>query len=355
MITRNIPGTDLDVSLLGFGNFTVGNNWWKDFTDDEAIALQNHAVDKGVTFFDTAPAYGNGKAEQLLKPTIAYAGRDNVVISTKYGYDLVSDPGEEGSHRERRQDFSEKNIRRELEESLTNMGIECVDLYQAHNIKLEHFSDELFALMDKLIAEGKVLAWGTALGPAIGWREEGHRSFLDHDAATVQTVFNLYEQDPGRELCEIAAKRGKGGVIARVPTNSGMLDEEFKSAEHQFPQRDHRKFRDKAWLVHGLQKNRMVKPMAEELGVSLRQFAFKWLACQPGMVSIEPNLLTTEDVDEFVAAADHPLIPDDLLDELRDLYAEDFGLGEDAHPCNLKSSVAEGGAERSSYRAPAMA
>ncbi|MEM9252743.1 MAG: aldo/keto reductase, partial [Planctomycetota bacterium] len=151
MITRNIPGTDIDVSLLGFGNFTVGNNWWKEFTDDEAVALQNHAVDKGVTFFDTAPAYGNGKAEALLKPTIAYAGRDNLVISTKYGYDLVADPGEEGSHRERKQDFSEKNIRRELEQSLKNMGTDRVDLYQAHNIKLEHFSDELFALMDKLI------------------------------------------------------------------------------------------------------------------------------------------------------------------------------------------------------------
>jgi aryl-alcohol dehydrogenase-like predicted oxidoreductase len=355
MITRTIPGTDLDVSLLAFGNFTVGNNWWKDFTDDEAIALQKHAVDKGVNFFDTAPAYGNGKAEQLLKPVIAYAGRDHLVISTKFGYDLVADPGEEGSHRERRQDFSEKNIRRELEQSLDTLGIDCIDLYQAHNIKLEHFSDELFALMDTLIDEGKIRAWGAALGPAIGWREEGHRAFLDHDAATVQTVFNLYEQDPGRELCEIADKRGRGGVIARVPTNSGMLDEEFASADHKFPDRDHRKFRDKAWLVHGLEKNKMVKPMAEELGLSLRQFAFKWLAGVPGMVAIEPNLLETSDVDAFAAAAEHPLLPDDLLEELNELYAEDFGLGDAAHPCDIKSSVAEGGSERSSYQAPAMA
>jgi len=355
MITRNIPGTDLDVSLLAFGNFTVGNNWWKEFTDDEAVALQNHAVDRGVTFFDTAPAYGNGKAESLMKPTIRYAGRDNVVISTKFGYDLVADPGEEGSHRERKQDFSEANIRRELEQSLTNMGIDCVDLYQAHNIKLEHFTEEMLGLMDKLISEGKIRAWGAALGPAIGWREEGHKSFLEHDAATVQTVFNLYEQDPGRELCEIAVKRGRGGVIARVPTNSGMLDEEFSSPDHKFPAHDHRKFRDKAWLVHGLQKNRMVKPMAQELGVSLRQFAFKWLAGQAGLVSIEPNLLEPEDVDEFVAAAEHPLLPDDLLGELSELYEEDFGLGDEAHPCDIKSSVAEGGAERSGYRAPVLA
>jgi len=355
MITRTIPGTDLDVSLLAFGNFTVGNNWWKEFTDDEAVALQNHAVDKGVTFFDTAPAYGNGKAEALLQPTIQYAGREHVVVSTKFGYDLVADPGEAGSHRERKQDFSEANIRRELEQSLTNMGIECVDLYQAHNIKLEHFTDEMLALMDALIGEGKIRAWGAALGPAIGWREEGHKSFLEHDAATVQTVFNLYEQDPGRELCEIAVKRGRGGVIARVPTNSGMLDEEFKSADHKFPERDHRKFRDKAWLVHGLEKNKMVEPMAAELGMSLRQFAFKWLAGQPGLVAIEPNLLEKEDVDEFAAAAEHPLIPDDLLAELAELYEEDFGLGDEAHPCDIKSSVAEGGAERSGYRSPALA
>lgn len=349
---RNIPGTDLSVSLLGFGNFVFGTNWWGDFSDDDAARLQNFAFDQGVNFFDTAPAYGNGRAESLMKPTIAYAGRDNLVISTKFGYDFYADPGEEGSHRERKQDFSPAFVRADLERSLQRMGIERVDLYQAHNIKLPHYADGLFAELEALRDEGKIGEWGIAVGPAIGWREEGYEAFIKHGAATVQTVMNLYEQDPGREFCEIATHQGRGGVIARVPTNSGILDEEFKSPDHTFEPRDHRKFRDRDWLVYGLKKNEIVRPMAESLGLSIRQFAFKWLASQPAMVSIEPNILSEADITGFAAAADGAALPVDMLDELATLYADDFGLGEDAHPCEHKSSVAEGGSERSVYKQP---
>src|SRR5262245_35338321 len=194
---RTIPGTDLRVSLLGFGNFVFGTNWWGDFSDEAGVELQNRAFDLGVNFFDTAAAYGNGRAESLLAETIRYAGRDKLVISTKYGYDFYSDPGEQGGHRERRQDFTPAFVRYDLEKSLERLGIDCVDLYQAHNLKLSQFADDLFGLMEKLKQEGKIRYWGVALGPAIGWREEGYRAFRRHNADVVQTVFNMYEQDPG--------------------------------------------------------------------------------------------------------------------------------------------------------------
>lgn len=349
---RPVPGFDLSLSLLAFGNFTFGTNWWGDFTDEQGVRLQNAAVDLGVTFFDTAPAYGNGRAERLMKDTIAYAGRDRLVISTKFGYDFYSDPGEAGGHRERKQDFSGGFIRFECENSLKVMGIDRIDLYQAHNLKLPQFTDEMFETLDRLVEEGKIKTWGVALGPAIGWREEGFDSF-PRGAATVQTVFNLYEQDPGREFCDAAVKHRKGGVIARVPTNSGILDEEFKSPSHQFPASDHRKFRDRDWLVYGLQKNEIIRPMAAALGLSLRQFATKWLASQPGMVSIEPNLISENDLREYAAACDATPLPEDVLRRLDELYAEDFGLGDKAHPCDLKSSTAPDGSVRSSYVASA--
>ncbi|MFA9477337.1 aldo/keto reductase [Phycisphaerales bacterium AB-hyl4] len=348
---RNIPGTDLSVSLLAFGNFVFGTNWWGEFTDEDGVRLQNQAYDLGVNFFDTAPAYGNGRAEALMKATIDHAGRDNLIIASKFGYDFYKDPGEEGGHRERKQDFSAKAIRFELEQSLKRMSIDCIDLYQAHNLKLPQFTDELFDTLEAIKREGKIREWGVALGPAIGWREEGYESF-QRGAATVQTVMNVYEQDPGREFCEVAAKRGAGGVIARVPTNSGMLDEEFKSENHQFPAHDHRKFRDRNWLVYGLRKNTILKPIAAKLGLTLRQFAFQWLAAQPAMVSIEPNLLNLEDVQTFAAACDAPPLGEDVLSEVAALYERDFDLGDVAHPCDLKSSTAESGSVRSSYVAP---
>ncbi len=352
---RTIPGTDLSISTLAFGNFTFGVNWWRDATDDESLAVHRHAFDRGVNFFDTAPAYGNGLAEQRMKPLIQAVGRDNLVISTKFGYDIQTDPGEEGSHRERKQDFTARFVREECERSLQRMGIDCIDLYQAHNIRLNHYTEELFDCLNDLKAQGKIREWGAALGPAIGWREEGYDAFLKHNAATVQTVFNLYEQAPGRELCEIAAHTGQGGVIARVPTNSGMLDDEFKSPDHKFPPNDHRKFRDRNWLIFGLKKNDIVRPMAESLGLNLRQFAFVWLMQQPGMVSVEPNILTEADIDDYCIGADAKPIPQDMLDELQKHYANDFGLGDDAHPCDIKSTVAEGGAIRSDYVEPALA
>ncbi len=352
---RTIPGTDLSVSLLAFGNFVFGTNWWGDFTDAQGVALQNQAYDRGVNFFDTAAAYGNGRAERVLAQTLRDIGRDKLVISTKFGYDFYQTPGEAGGHRERPQDFSPRFLRYDLEQSLHRLGIDTIDLYQAHNLKRPQMHDDLFAELEKLTTEGKIRYWGVALGPAIGWREEGYDAFLQRDAAVVQTVMNLYEQDPGREFCQIAAGRGRGGVIARVPTNSGILDEEFTSPAHTFPASDHRKFRDRDWLVYGLKKNEMIRPMAQALGLTLRQLAFKWLASVPGLVSVEPNLLSLADVEAYTQVCDpaDPHLPDAVMAELDRLYACDFDLGDGAHPCDWKSSVTPTGTIRSSYQPPA--
>lgn len=352
---RTIPGTDLRVSVLGFGNFTFGTNWWGDFTDDAGVALQNKAFDLGVNFFDTAPTYGNGRAEQLLARTIQYAGRDKLVISTKFGYDIYGDPGDDKSHREKKQNFSHSFLMYDLEQSLQRLGVDCIDLYQAHNLKLPDMTDELHRAMEDMTRQGKIRYWGVALGPAIGWREEGIDSFHKHDAAVVQTVFNMYEQDPGRELCKVCDMRGRGGVISRVPTNSGILDEEFTSPSHVFPVNDHRKFRDRNWLIYGLKKNEIVRPIAQAYGYNLRQFAFQWLLSFPAMVSIEPNLLYEKDVTDFCAAADGPKLSPETLRRIHDLYEADFNLGEGAHPCDWKSSVTETGSIRSFYQEPVLA
>jgi len=354
MLYRNIPGTDLNVSALGFGNFVFGTNWWGEFSDDEGIALQNFAFDQGVNFFDSGAAYGNGRAESLLAKTIEYAGRENVVVSTKFGYDFYSDVGDSG-HRERKQDFSASFMRHDLEMSLKRLKVDCIDLYQAHNLKLPQFQDEMFDTLKKFQEEGKVRYWGIALGPAIGWREEGYKSFIECKADVVQTVFNMYEQDPGREFCEISEQLGRGGVISRVPTNSGILDEEFKSSEHTFPPNDHRKFRDKNWLIYGLKKNDVMQPIAKQYNCNLRQLAFKWLLSFPTLVSVEPNLLTEKDVRDYCEACEGPELSAETLKQIETLYATDFHMGADAHPCDWKSSVTPDGTIRSAYQKPVVA
>ncbi len=355
---RGIAGTELSVSELAFGNFIYGSFMWGKRREDEAegVRLQNLAFDLGVNFFDTGDAYNNGRAEMMMGETLRYAGREKIVLSTKFGYDFYSDPGTAGSHRERKQDFSEKFITFALEESLKRMGTEYVDLWQAHNLKLPQMNDELVAALEKLRKSGKVRHWGVALGPAIGWREEGVMALREWGGrddgggcVTVQTVFNMLEQHPGRELAEIAAELGQGGgggIIARVPHSSGVLQDIY-DVDEKFE--DHRKFRDRNWLVYGLQKVEKLRHIQKKHGGTIGQLAIKWLLTWPAVVSVEPNITDEKELREFVGACDADTLTAAEMEEIQQLVESDFGLGAEAHACDLKSSVAEGGRVRSGY------
>lgn len=347
---RNIPGTELSVSELAFGNFIYGSHMWGKTRADEpeGVALQNKAFDMGVNFFDTGDAYNNGRAEMMMAETLAYAGRDKIVLSTKFGYDFYSDPGTAGSHRERKQDFSAKFIAYALEQSLTRMKTDHVDLYQAHNIKLPHMTEELHEAMQKLTRDGKIRYWGIALGPAIGWREEGVGALMQwQDCATVQTVFNMFEHHPGREICEVAQRLGRGGIITRVPHSSGILQDIY-TADMKFD--DHRKFRDKNWLIYGLKKVEMLRHIQKAHNCTLGQLAIKWLLTWPAMSSVQPNIVTEADLKEFVAACDGDLLTSAEMEEIQQKVESDFGFGPEAHACELKSSVSDSGVTRSFYQ-----
>ena len=152
-------------------------------------------------------------------------------------------------------------MRKALEQSLKRLGTDYIDLYMAHNIKLPQFRDDMFAELEKVKDEGKIKAWGVSLGPAIGWREEGFKAMLDHDAKAVQTVYNLFEQDPGREFCETAVAH-KAGVLARVHDNSSILKDVVK-IDTTIGENDHRKFRDQSWKIYGLKKLELVRHYAD--------------------------------------------------------------------------------------------
>lgn len=349
---NTLPGTDLKVSQVGFGAWTVGTTWWGDRGPDDAVRLVETAIDCGMTFIDTADAYGDGASEEFVGKVIA-GRRDRITLATKFGYDIYNYPAaSQKTHGERPQDFSPGFVRRALEQSLVRLNTDYVDLYQAHNLKLPQFSDELFATLNALRDEGKIRAWGVALGPAIGWREEGLASFLDHHAATVQSVFNMFEQDPGRELCEAAAHTG-GTVISRVPHCTGLLKDIY-TPDTKFGASDHRKYRDKYWLKFGLAKVDAVRFLADETGMTVGQAALKWLSAQPNLLTSLPTCLNEAEVREFTAAADKPDLTADQLARVAALYERDFDLPAEAHPCDLKSSSNPEGAVRSEYVKPQL-
>src|SRR5437762_5927132 len=217
MLRRKFGDTNLEVSAIALGCWIFGVDWWGHRTQEDCNRMCGFSLDQGITFFNNGDAYGNGRAEVLFGRWLkdAKVDRSKIEIGGKVGYDFYSDPGEAGSHRERKQDFSPQFLRVSLERALARVGTDYFDLYMAHNIKLPQFRDDTFAELDKLKSEGKIKVWGVSLGPAIGWREEGFRAIIDHNAKAVQTVFNLFEQNPGREFCELAHAY-KAGVLARV-------------------------------------------------------------------------------------------------------------------------------------------
>jgi aryl-alcohol dehydrogenase-like predicted oxidoreductase len=220
----------------------------------------------------------------------------------------------------------------------------------AHNIKLPQFRDDLFAELEKVKAEGKIKCWGVSLGPAIGWREEGIKAMLDHDAKAVQTVFNLFEQDPGREFCE-TAKATRAGVLARVHDNSSILKDVVK-IDTELAASDHRKFRDQAWKVYGLKKLELVRHYASDHGMTVHQLACKWLLQQPALTSITGTFLNENEIREAVESLDKPNLGRAELEQISRDYAKDWNLGDEAHPCDLKSSMDASGKVRSGYIPP---
>ena len=170
---RTYGNTNLAVSEIGFGLWTLSTGWWGNFTRSEATALMHRAFDLGVTLFDAADTYGNGLSEELIAEAFP-TQRDAIVIATKVGYDFLHHGNERRGQREIPQDFSSEAIRRATDAALTRLRTDWIDLLQLHNIRMEQVDDDsVWEALMGLQQAGKIRYFGAALGPAIGWLYEG--------------------------------------------------------------------------------------------------------------------------------------------------------------------------------------
>jgi len=359
MRTRNLHGTDLQLSELGFGTWTLTTGWWGNYTDEDGRRLIQKAIDLGVNYIDTADAYGNGRGETMLAPLLKE--HPEVAVGTKFGYDFYNNPERPRGQRELPQDMSPKFIRFALEKSLERLGVDVIAIYQPHNPRITTLmQDEHWETLEQLKAEGKILSYGPSLGPAIGWRDEGIYSNAVRQAPVTQMIYNLLEQDPGREFI-LAAERGasypavaesmKGETgkkvcaatesfdrsfrawradpapqfLIRVTHSSGMLEGKY-TIDTKFDESDHRSHRPRAWLVEGLQKVERVKPLCEARGVTVGQLALLWLYAHPSVLSALPNIYDEEQLREFAAASDHPPLSDAEMEQIHSMYERNFDI-----------------------------
>ena len=322
MEQRKFGDTDLTASAIGFGTWALGSDWWGEVTEADGERLIALALELGITFFDTGDAYGRGANEELVGRSLA-GHRDKVQIATKFGYDLGAGR-QEHSEGERPQRWDGPFVREALEASLRRLGTDRVDLFQLHNPRMDAVSsDETFAALEELKAEGKLRHYGVALGPAIGWRDEGVRAIETREIASVQTVYNLLEQDPGRDFMAAAADRGVG-VMARVPTSSGLLDDNL-TPDTTFSGSDHRRHRPKEWLVEGLQKIEAIRFLSEETGRSMPQAALRFIL-DSGITTVIPTITSEEELRNYASAADVEPLNAEELAHVGELYARNFDV-----------------------------
>src|SRR5579863_6724750 len=326
---RTYPNSDVTVSEVGFGLWTTSTGWWGEKTDDDAVALLREAFDLGITFYDAADTYGNGRSEEQLAKAFG-AQRDRVVYATKFGYDFYTPANVEQRRGqvELPHDFSPAFVRKALEESLRRLQTDYIDIYQMHNARMAQVEDDgLWELLESLKREGKIRMYGVALGPAIGWLYEGVDAVKKRNAASLQIIWNILEQHPGNAQIA-AAKESKAdtGYMIRVPHSSGMLEGHY-TADTTFPQGDHRRHRPREWLVNGIRKVEQLR-FLERPDRTLGQASIAWLLTEPRVMSVLPNIYDRAQLEEFAAAPDAPALQPEELARIDALYRQNFVIEE---------------------------
>ena len=326
---RTYRNTDLTVSEVGFGLWTVSTGWWGNFTKSEATALMHRALDHGITLFDAADTYGNGLSEELIAEAFKDK-RDQIVVATKVGYDFVHHGNERRGQREIPQDFSPEAIRRATDAALTRLQTDRIDLLQLHNIRMDQVDDDsVWEALTGLQSAGKIRHFGVALGPAIGWLYEGVNCVQQRNPTSLQHIYNLLEQHPGKAIQDAATEASRDTMfLIRVPHSSGMLEGHY-TAETQFPPNDHRNHRPRSWLLNGVKKVEQLR-FLESSDRTLGQAALQWLLRDPRVASTLPNIYDEKQLIEFASAPDTPALTDGEMDRIQSLQAVNFGIAEEA-------------------------
>lgn len=336
---RNFPGTDVKVSEVGFGTWTISTGWWGEKTDDEAVEMLRAAHSRfGINFFDAADTYGNGRSERQLAD--AFRGkRSEVVYGTKIGYDIY-DAAAQSARRgqnELPQKFDRDYMRFAVDKCLERLETDHIDVLQLHNIKMEHVRDaSIWKALREMKDEGIIKVWGAAFGPAIGWLYEAvELCEREPDVGTIQMIWNILEQQPGTAMIEAAREHAPECCFnVRVTHASGMLEGKY-TEDTVFPENDHRRHRPRSWLVNGVKKVRTLDFLTTQM--TLGQAALKWILAEPLVVTTLPNIYDMEQLAEFAEASDKPALDDGQMKRVASLAANNFGVRED--PMSYKGTM----------------
>ena len=324
---RNLSRTDLTLSEVGFGLWTLSTGLWGMIDEPDGIRLLEEAVELGITYFDTADSYGEGYGEEIIAKALPRR-RHDIVIGTKFGYDFYNKDPFVVQH-DHPQRFEPDFIRYACEQSLRRLHTDYIDLYQLHNPNMETLEkDEVFEVMEQLVKEGKIRYYAASMAPDVGSSEVGE-AMMYRDLSAVQITYNILEQEPARSIFPIA-ERYEIGIICRGPHASEVLTGKYDNGTPKFDTSDNRSHRSQEWFRQALAKATTVRFLAEDTGRSLAQSAVAFCLAQPTVASVLPNITTMEELHEYAAVSDITPISEEELAMLEELWAEGFYLEQPA-------------------------
>ncbi|HLP17527.1 MAG TPA: aldo/keto reductase [Bacteroidota bacterium] len=300
------------VSEIGYGAWGIGGAMWKESDDAESMTALKKAVDCGVTFFDTALAYGDGHSEELIGRLRRDVG-SSVIIATKIPPKNQQWPARDDVPFH--EAFPKQHIIECTEKSLKHLGVERIDLQQLH-VWSDTWAgaDEIWSAADQLKREGKIKAFGISVN--------------DHQPASVlkaaqtgqvdtfQVIYNIFDQSPERELFPYCVEHNIG-IIVRVPFDEGGLTGAITPAT-TFPLRDwrNRYFQGerKQQVYDRVEK---IKSVMGHEAQNVAELALRFVLSNPAVSTVIPGMRKVTNVERNTAVSDGRLLSQPLLDELK--------------------------------------
>jgi aryl-alcohol dehydrogenase-like predicted oxidoreductase len=310
---RRLGRTNFDVSEIGYGAWGIGGTMWIGASDKESLKALRYALEQGVNFIDTALVYGDGHSEKLIGRAIEDASQ-KVYVATKIPPKNRLWPAQPGIGID--EVFPRDYIVRSTEESLKNLGVDCVDLQQLHVWNPDWLDrDEWRRGFEDLKTQGKARAVGISINDH---QPDSALSVIETGLVdTVQVIYNIFDQTPEQALFA-ACLEHHIGVLVRVPLDEGALA--GRVSEHTtFPDGDFRNF-----YFRGDRKKQVgarVEALVRDLGLDdvsdLPGIAIRFCLSHPAVSTVIPGMRSTRSVEGNVMASGQGPLPNPALDVVR--------------------------------------
>jgi len=306
----------IPVSEIGLGSWQIGAGWGQ-VEDTTAREILEKARNQGITFFDTADVYGDGRSEKLIGAFFEQKPRE-VFIATKLGRTPDLYPN----------GYTKSKVREHITQSLQRLGTDNLDLIQTHCVPRQVMEEgAIYEWLSDFKQEGLIRNFGAS----VETMEEAMICMRHPEMYSLQIIFNIFRQSPNEEVLN-KARENNTGIIVRVPLASGLLSGKFTS-QSSFAEDDHRRFnRDGSHFnigetFAGIPFEKGVE-MANELkkqvpdGFTLSQMALRWILDHEAVSVVIPGASKPQQVEMNAAASELPPLSPELHRKLRSYYDE---------------------------------